>query len=350
MAGAPRTATSALPGKWPAITLLSLCEVLGMALWFSAAVVVPSLRLETATSETQSALIVSAVSVGFVLGTLSSALLGLADRLDSRRFFAAAALIGAAANLAALWIDPASPWFPAMRLVVGMCCAGIYPVGMRMAASWALHDRGLLVGIIVGAEVVGLAMPHLIDAWGGLDWRLTIAASSVSALISAAAIWFVRLGPILVKPTSFRWAFALRGWREPALRLANIGYLGHMWELFAMWGWIGFYLADSFAARGAGDPALARYVAFASIAAGGLGCLVGGLIADRLGRTACTIAAMAVSGACCLIAGPAFGAAPVIVIVLCLVWGAAVVADSPQFTASVIELSPPELTGTMITA
>jgi len=340
-----------LRGKWPSIGLLAVCEILAMTVWFSAAAILPALRQSYALDNFQSALLTSAVSVGFVAGTLVSALLGLPDRIDPRRLFAASALVAAIANAGMLMVSADSLGFAALRFIAGACAAGIYPVGMKMASTWAVSDRGLLVGILVGAQTAGLATPHLIDAWGGVDWRFTLEAASASTVVAALLVGLVGLGPAHVQASAFRARSVLQAWQRTSLRLANLGYLGHMWELFAMWGWLGIFLSASFAIRPGGPDSavLAKLLTFASVAMGAAGCILGGLVADRIGRTTLTVAAMAISGTCCLLAGPLFGGDPSILCVLCLVWGCAVVADSPQFTASVIELSDRSLTGTMIT-
>ncbi|HEX2160861.1 MAG TPA: MFS transporter [Thermoleophilaceae bacterium] len=343
---------TALAAKWPSIALLAVCEVLAMALWFSASAVVPALRLEYPLDDLRVSLITSSVSAGFVAGTLASALLGLADRFDPRRLLAASATVAAGANAAILLVEPTSLALPALRFVVGACAAGIYPVGMKMAASWARGDMGLLVGLLVGALTLGSASPHLIAALGGgLDWRVTLAASSAFALLAALLIHAVQLGPNRGGPVAFKARYVLLAWTNRPLRLANLGYFGHMWELYAVWGWIGVFLHASFALDPGGEHAAlyAKLAAFGTIGIGALGCLAGGLVADRLGRTTLTMVAMAVSGACCVLAGFLFGAEPWLLAALCLVWGVAMVADSAQFSSSVIELSERELIGTMVT-
>jgi MFS family permease len=243
-------------------------------------------------------------------------------------------------------------WVYIARFITGACMAGVYPVGMKMAASWASDDLGMLVAILVGALTLGSASPHLFNAFGGLDWRFTIAAASTTALLAALAINLVRLGPRFAAPRAFEPRYLAVAFRMPALRLANLGYLGHMWELYAMWTWIGAFLAASFAINSAGhDPAfLARITTFVVMGLGGLvGCLVGGWLSDRFGRTALTMGAMAASGTCAIAAGFLFGAHPFVLGSICLVWGVTIVADSAQFSASVTELSPPELIGTMLT-
>ncbi len=204
---------------------------------------------------------------------------------------------------------------------------------------------------MVGAVALGSGSPHLIDALGGLDWRFTIAAASVFAAAAAVLVNFVRLGPTQTEGAKFEAKMVLRAWTNKPLRLANLGYFGHMWELYGMWAWIGLFLGASFAVNPSGENAgvLARIVTFAVIGAGALGSLIGGYLADRIGRTTLTMAAMAISGACALVMGFLFGASPVWIVLLGLVWGVAIIADSAQFSASIIELSDLGITGTMLT-
>jgi MFS family permease len=291
--------------------------------------------------------------VGFVAGTLSSAILGLADRLPPRRFFMVSAFLGAAANLAVLAFEPTSAIVVLLRFLTGVTMAGIYPVGMKIAATWAKGDTGLLVGLIVGALTLGTAAPHAFNAIVGIDWRLTLVLASVAAAAAGLLINLVGLGPAITRAPPFEPAFVLRAWTTKSLRLANLGYFGHMWELYAMWAWIGLFFHASFvAAAGGVTPAVsfnASLAAFAVVGIGAVGCLAGGLFADRLGRTTLTMLAMAVSGACALLIGFLFGADPWLVTALALLWGIAVVADSAQFSSCIIELSDRAHVGTMLT-
>ena len=337
--------------KRASIGVIAICQVAAMALWFSASAVIPALVAQYGISGFQQAALTSGVQAGFVVGCLASAFLGLPDRVDPRRLFAACAALGASANAMLLAVDPAGVAAPLLRVVTGASMAGVYPVGMKLAATWAKGDMGLMVGILVGALTLGSASPHLFNAIGGIDWRIPLAVASGSALVAASTIGLAGIGPNRAPTPRFDPRAALAAWRDVPLRLANLGYLGHMWELYAMWAWIGVFFDASFARTLSSGtaPVAAKLAAFAVIGAGAIGSVGAGLLADRLGRTTLTIAAMAVSGTCAATIGFAFGGDPAWLLAIGIVWGVSIVADSAQFSASVAELADRARVGTMLT-
>lgn len=288
------------------------------------------------------------MQLGFILGTLGSALANLPDLVSPARLMLCSALLGAAANAAvALWVDSVGPAL-VLRGLTGLALAGAYPPAMKIMATWFREGRGLAIGILIGALTVGSATPHLIRGLGGLPWRGTLLAASMLALAGAAIVGLrVREGPDRFPAARFDLRMAGAVFRERGPRLACLGYFGHMWELYAMWAWVGIFLAESFARAGrGGDPSAAT---FAVIASGALGCWAGGAVSDRWGRTTLTMLAMGISGLCALAIGLTFGGPAWLTLLVALVWGISVVADSAQFSTAVTELSPPAYVGTALT-
>lgn len=332
------------------IVLIVLCQIGCMTLWFSASAAVPNLISIGAITTDQGSLLTAAVQLGFVAGTLTSAYLGLADRYDPRKFFAACAFLGSAINASILWVSFDSHVTIVLRFFTGFVMAGIYPVGMKMAAGWASKNMGLLIGSLVGAVTLGSSLPHLFTSISQLDWRSVITTASLCTLVGGLAIFMVHLGPGHRKAGKFRPSLVVGMLRRRSILLANGGYLGHMWELYAMWAWVGGFMVWGLQQGGVApswaDPAMMTFVVVAS---GALGCIAAGVLADQYGRTTITMAAMAISGTCAATIGLTVDLGPIVMLLVAVVWGLTVVADSAQFSAAVAELSDPDLVGSMLT-
>ena len=335
--------------RWRALVLLAAAELFGMTLWFSASAVVPRLQAEWGLGETGAAWLTLAVQLGFVAGTLLSALVNLPDVMNARRLFAVSAFAGAVTNaLFALYAHDAATGI-ALRFLTGVFLAGVYPPGMKIMAGWFRRGRGMALGVLVGALTLGKASPYLINAVGGANWRHNVLIASALAVCGGLVVLlFVTDGPHQTRGARFDVGQAARVFRQRAVRLANFGYFGHMWELYAMWTWVPVMIRASLAARGEPE-ALAEVASFVVIGSGAVGCVAGGLLADRVGRTVVTSWAMAVSGACCLTVGLLYGGSPALLLAVAAVWGASVVADSAQFSACVTELADARYTGTALT-
>ena len=331
---------------------LSLSMFFGMTLWFSATAANQPIVAEFHLSPAETAWLTMAVQGGFVIGTLVSALLNLPDVINPRRLFAAGCAIAAAAN-AMLAGAHGVVTLIALRLVTGAALAWVYPPGMKVAAGWFEQRRGAALGVLIGALTIGSAFPHLLaSVSAAVPWRALMLGASAAALVGGAlVVTLVGDGPFVTSSARFDPGAVGRVFSDRRTRLATLGYLGHMWELYAVWTWIAAFAAASLGYVGGATPSspAGSAVAFATIGSGAIGSAAAGWFADRIGKARVASWAMVVSGACCAAAGFLFHAPAVVLYLFAIVWGVAVVADSAQLSALVAQYSPRDHVGTALT-
>ena len=338
-----------------ALFLLSLAELLAMSLWFTGTAVIPQITALWHSGLALGSWLTIAVQIGFSLGAITFALFNIPDVFSPVKVLVASALLASAANAAFAFLAAEPLTAILLRGATGFFLAGVYPVGMKIIAGWFQRGRGLALGIMIGALTVGSAVPHAANAIGGIPWRGVVLLGSAQAVLGAILVAFgVREGPFAMPQSRFDPAQVLEIIRNRALRLANLGYLGHMWELYSMWGWIAVIFAAS-----AGWSRM-RYEAAAAlaIAIGAVGCIWAGAASDRLQdqaaslrvaqRARVTIIAMAISSVCCVLAALALHR-PLLLAPLSLIWGIAVIADSAQFSTIISEVSDKRYVGTALT-
>ena len=329
------------------LPVIVVAQFAGASLWFAGNAAMPDLQRRLNLPAEALGSITTAVQLGFIFGTLVFAFLAIADRYSPRRVFLASALLGAAFNAAAYFANATLESLLMLRFLTGFFLAGIYPVGMKIASGWFDRDLGRALGFLVGALVLGTAMPHLIGhklQWGGV-------LLSVSAIATCGGIlmyWLVPDGPYLRTGAPFDPSAFVRVFRSPTFRASSFGYFGHMWELYALWTFVPVYLA----ARAGSVTASAASVSmwcFFIIGAGGIGCVVGGLLSHRYGSAKVAFYQLGASGLCCLMSPLAFWLPQAALLGFFIFWGIVVVGDSPQFSALNARYAPHHLVGSALT-
>ncbi|WP_375688201.1 nitrate/nitrite transporter [Pseudooceanicola sp. LIPI14-2-Ac024] len=320
-----------------------------MTTWFSATAVVPELTRAWGLTPFEAAWLTNAVQIGFVIGAVGSSLINLPDIVRMHRLMAVAALVAALAN-AWLLTGPGFGGALAARLVTGMALAAVYPPALKLMATWFVAGRGLALGFLIGALTLGSSVPHLFRALtAGIDWQAVVIASSLASLVGAFLIVLtVREGPHAFGRATFDPRQCLRVIREPAVALANLGYFGHMWELYAMWAWFLAFATAASANLVAVPFGSASMMTFVVVASGVAGCILGGVLSDRIGRCLTTAGMMICSGCAALLIGFAFDGPAWLLALIALVWGITVIGDSAQFSAAVTELADPRFVGTAL--
>ncbi|MDV6244898.1 MFS transporter [Rhodococcus opacus] len=315
------------------ITLLVLTQVLGLAVWFSSAAVMPGLQQEWGISASAGAWLTMSTQIGFSIGALAFAVSGIFEKIAPHRLLGFSALGASTLTLAVATVASSLPTAVGLRFLTGVCLAGVYPVGLRLVASWSLRDRAQALGVLGGGLAVGSALPHLVNGFGPWPWRtVMVCAAAACALAGVIGLCAVRPGRrASVQPRQHGAGAVRQLISQPVSRYACLGYFGHMFELYAVWAWLPMFALRS---RGDEQPSAAMSIMlFVSLGIGGLiGCVVWGRMADRSGRHLMAGTALAISGTCCLVSPLMFSVDTTLQVPFLFVWGAAVIADSGIFS------------------
>lgn len=330
------------------LLMLTIALVLAMSTWFSATAIVPQLTDLWQLSATGRAWLTISVILGFVVGALFSSIANLADRYRPQLVMLVGGVGAGLANLGLIWADGIEVGL-VLRFATGLFVAGVYPPSFKLISTWYRRGRGMALGVLAAGIVFGNSLPHLANALGGIAWESVIYATSVMSGAGGLIALVITTGPFefprsVFDPSQVGLVFTNRG-----VRLASIGYFGHMWELFAMAAWFLIFFGDHLVAVGQPSLSVAAFVTFAVVAMGAAGSWIGGLIADRWGRANFTIVMLAMSGLCSLGIGLLFGGPTWAIVLIGLFWGFTVVADSAQFSAIVTEVGDQSYVGTALT-
>jgi predicted MFS family arabinose efflux permease len=331
----------------PAIIVSQLA---GISLWFAGNAVLPDLQRSLGLPDSFLGHMTSAVQLGFIAGTLVFAVLAISDRYSPRATFLVCSLLGAACNASSYFLEGDVSLLLAARFGAGFFLAGIYPVGMKIATGWYRRDLGMALGLLVGALVLGTALPHLIRGLGqSLPWQTVMLGVSAIAVLGGFLMYaLVPDGPYLVAGAKFDPKSLATIFRSSGFRASSFGYFGHMWELYAFWAFVPPILV-AYAARRGDASFNISLLAFAIIGAGAIGCAAGGYLSLRVGSARVAFAQLSASGLCCLLSPLLFYAGPTLFVPFLLFWGVVVAGDSPQFSALNARYAPAEQVGSALT-
>ena len=331
------------------LPVIIFSQFTGTSLWFAGNAIIADLQQSWALPENSIGYVTSAVQLGFIVGTLVFAYLALADRFSPRKVFFACSMIGASANAALLVVPEGISSLLLLRFVTGFFLAGIYPVGMKIAASWYEKELGRALGYLVGALVLGTAFPHLIRSLGAeVPWQQVIVGVSIIAAFGGLLLLtLVPDGPFLPKGSAFNSNVFKLIFRSRKFRASALGYFGHMWELYTLWAFMPLFLLGY--ASQTNQSINISFWAFIVIAVGFIGCAAGGLMSEKLGSAKVASIQLLISGVCCALSPLLFQADWPIFILFMLVWGMTVIGDSPQFSTLNAQNAPREYVGSALT-
>jgi MFS family permease len=335
--------------RWRVLGLICTGVVLCMTTWFSATAITPELVVRWHLSAGQVSWLTNAVQLGFVTGALLSSLVSLPDLVPLRKLMGVSAVVAASANLCLLWV-PSTGWLLVVRFGTGVALAGIYPPALKLTSTWFVRGRGTALGLVIAALTLGSAFPHLIRSLTDrVDWQAVVMASSACTLAGAAVLVFlVEEGPFPFSRAVFNPRYVAVVMKNRPLVLANLGYFGHMWELYAMWGWFLAYVRAASPQLGLAGGRSASLVTFVVIASGVVGAVLGGMLADRTSRAFAAGLMMTLSGLCAVSIGFVFDGPVWLFFLIAVLWGISVIGDSAQFSAMATELSDPSYVGTAL--
>ena len=321
----------------------------GTALWFAGNAIIGDLQTAMNVGIDDTGIVTSAIQLGFITGTLIFALLAISDRYSPRKLFLICSVLGAISNLLIYFIAYDLFSLLVIRFITGFFLTGIYPIGMKIAAGWYKKGLGNAIGLLVGALVLGTAFPHLIKSFGGsLPWEHVIFVISAFSLVGGITMYLlVEDGPYISSGTKFNSKTIITLLKHKELRSSAVGYFGHMWELYTYWAFIPLILIY-YVNLNPVDLNISTW-SFIIIASGSIGCIVGGMISNKIGSAKVAFVQLGFSGLCCLVSPLMFHTSAPVFISFLVFWGIVVVGDSPQYSAIIALSAPKKLIGSGLT-